>query len=64
MVSPTMIQKAIIPPKALYMSAILTWQVGFRDKLQGPLRNGNGNEAGLSEAMLDCRLEGVGAAEL
>lgn len=63
-VSPTMMQKAIIPPKALYMSAISTWHVGNRDGLQGPLGNGNGNEARLSKAMLDRRLEGVGTAEL
>lgn len=35
-----------------------------KDGLQGPLGNGNGNEAGLSKAMLDCCLEGVGTAEL
>ncbi|KAH0238418.1 hypothetical protein KCV06_g427, partial [Aureobasidium melanogenum] len=55
---------AIIPPKALELSAISRRQVGVRDGLQGPLRNGNGNKAGLSEAMLDCCLERVGAAQL
>lgn len=64
MVSPTMMQKAIMPPKALGMLTISTRRVGNGDGLQGPLGNGNGNKAGFSKAMLDCCLEGIGTAEL
>lgn len=43
--------------------SIRTCQIRDRDELQSPLSDGDGDETGLSIAMLDCCLEGVGAAK-
>ena len=62
-VSPTMMQKASMPPNALYMLVgVLVGPAGLR--LQGPLGDGDGNEARPAIAVFHGGLEGVCAAEL
>lgn len=62
MVSPTMTQNATIPPKALYDQHLPRCPL-HPLYVQYPLGQRNGNEPRLAKAMLDSRLERVGAAQ-
>ena len=62
-VSPTITQNAIMPPKALQEVSNQT-SVPFTTHVQEPLRDGDGNKTGFPKAMLYRRLERVGAAKL
>jgi hypothetical protein len=62
-VSPTMTQKAIMPPNALSKSQARQAAVLMTDS-QHPLRQRNGDQARLAKTVFYRRLEGIGAAEL
>lgn len=58
MVSPTIMQNAIIPPKALCICELFLQNRASDDRdLQRPLSDGDCNEARFAKATLHCRLE-------